>query len=378
MSKRANGEGTVRRRSDGRYEARLSYIDPVTELRKRVSVYGDTDRACRSELKKVAERLEAGLPARDATMTVADWCKTWRATSLEASDRKAKTKELYAGLCRKHIEGSPIGSKRLDKVKPSDVEALVVQLRKSLSDSSVRQVYTVLRAALDTAVRDGLLARNPVAKVPRPKVTKTEARHMSMTEVRAVLGQAKSSRYYPAVLLMASTGLRRGEVAGLMWSDVDLGKGEIVVRHTLGRVGGELVSTTPKTERSRRRVPLVPAVVDELSALRVRQRAERLAAGDQWTDSGMVFTTEFGTAVDPRNLLRVVQVAAKAAGITDVGAHTLRHSAAVAMLEGGTHIKAVADILGHSSVAITGDIYGHTSDESARKAIDGLGSALGA
>lgn len=378
MAKRANGEGNIYQRPNGTWEGRLSYVDPVTDTRKRVSVYASTSKECRAKLRAVNKRIADGQPARDAAMTVADWCQTWRTTALEASDRRATTKALYAGLARKHLEAGVIGSKRLDRLKPSDVEALVVKLRADeLSESTVRQVYTVLRGALDIAVRDGLLASNPVTKVRRPKVTRTEAHHLSTGEVRRLLEAARVSRYYIGVLLMATTGMRRGEVAALAWSDVDLGKNELIVRHTLNRVGGRLVLNQPKTARSRRRVPLLPSVAAELKAHRTRQKAERLAAGDQWTDTGLVLATELGTMVDPRNLLRVVEVAAKTAGIENVRAHTLRHSAAVALLESGVHIKAVADILGHSSVAITGDIYGHTSDDSARAAIAALGTALG-
>lgn len=365
-------------RPTGRWEGRISFVDPITDRRRSVSVYADSAKEARAELKKVVQRIEEGQPPKDAAVTVADWMARWRTTALEASDRKPTTKALYGGLSRTHLEVGEIGAKRLDKLRPSDVEALVVNLRKAeLSESTVRQVYTVLRAGLEIAVRDGLLGTNPVSKVRRPKVTRTEARHLSLPEVQNLLLHAKDSRYYVAVLLMALSGLRRGEVAGLAWSDVDLAKAELTVRHTLSRVGGALVLSEPKTTRSRRRVPLPSVVVAALVAHKVRQDEERKEAANVWTETGMVFTTAAGTMVDPRNLLRVVEVAAKAAGIEDVGAHTLRHSAAVGLLEGGTHIKAVADILGHSSVAITGDIYGHTSDDAARAAIDGLGVALG-
>jgi site-specific recombinase XerD len=124
-------------------------------------------------------------------------------------------------------------------------------------------------------------------------------------------------------------------------------------------------------------VPIPPAVVAMLRRQRTEQLAERLRAGDQWQDSGLIFTTECGAPVDPRNLLRVVEVAAETAGIDGVGVHTLRHSVAVGWLESGVHIKAVADLLGHSSISITGDIYGHTTDTAARSAVDGWSSALG-
>jgi len=110
---------------------------------------------------------------------------------------------------------------------------------------------------------------------------------------------------------------------------------------------------------------------------RVEQKAERLRMGDQWRDSGLVFTTEFGAAVDPRNLLRVVEAAADTAGVDGVGVHTLRHSVAVGWLESGVPIKAVADLLGHSSISVTGDIYGHTTDNAARGAVDRWSGALG-
>jgi hypothetical protein len=124
-------------------------------------------------------------------------------------------------------------------------------------------------------------------------------------------------------------------------------------------------------------VPLSPAVLAMLRRHRTEQKAERLRGGNQWTDSGLVFTTELGSPVDPRNLLRVIEAAAKTAGVEGVGIHTLRHSAAVRWLERGVHIKAVADLLGHSSIAITGDVYGHTSDDTARTAVDGLSADLG-
>ena len=106
-------------------------------------------------------------------------------------------------------------------------------------------------------------------------------------------------------------------------------------------------------------------------------RKSGLRAGNQWQDTGLVFTTELGTPVEPRNVLRTIELAAHKAGIVDVGVHTLRHSAAVAWLESGTHIKAVADLLGHSSIAITGDVYGHTSDDAARAAVESLSTSLG-
>lgn len=391
MSKNANGEGSVYKRTrDGKvigYAGALSYPDE-TGRTKRHTVYGRTRAEVRDKLKAARDRLDAGAPVKDASRTVGEWMRQWRETTLAVSDRKESTRDLYANLSRRHLEAGAISTTRLDRLKPSDVEALVLAKRaetkvrdgetvRALSDSTIRQVYTVLRAGLDGAVRDGLLAANPCAKVKRPGVARQEAKHLPSGDVQKVLEAAKASRYFPALVLIASTGLRKGEALGLSWERVDLEAGSLVVRATLGRIGNRLVISEPKTERSRRTVPLSSAVVGLLRKHKVTQAEERLRAGDQWLDSGLVFTTEFGGPVDPRNLLRVLEVAATQAGVEKVGVHTLRHSAATAWLEAGVHIKAVADLLGHSSVAITGDIYGHASDDTARSAVAGLSEALG-
>lgn len=172
---------------------------------------------------------------------------------------------------------------------------------RALSDSTIRQTYTVLRAGLDGAVRDGLLARNPAAAVKRPGVARREAKHASAVDVTKLLLCAEGLRYRNVLVLIAATGLRRGEALALHWSDVDLEGGSLAVRGTLGRVGGKLVTSEPKTDRSRRTVPIAPPLVAMLRTHRANQAAERLAAGDQWTDSDLVFASEFGTPADPRN-----------------------------------------------------------------------------
>jgi integrase len=180
MSKNANGEGSVWKRTrDGkvvRYEGAITYTGDDGKT-KRHTVYGRTRADVRDKLKQARERLDSGAPVRDATRTVGDWLAHWRATSLAVSDRSLSTRTLYASLCRKHLEPAPFGAITLDRPRPSDVEALVLAMRaKELSDSTVRQIYTVLRAGLDGAVRDGLIARNPAALVKRPGIQRREAK----------------------------------------------------------------------------------------------------------------------------------------------------------------------------------------------------------
>jgi integrase len=342
-------------------------------------VYGKTRKAARDKLKAMQARLDVGLAAVDARARLDEYAAAWITSTLEASDRKHSTKTLYAGLARTHIIGSRLGSMTLDRIKPGHVEAWVVQVRdKGRAPSTVRQVYTILRAILDTAVRDGLLARNPVAAVKRPKVTATEAAFLTPAQVRALLAAAQGSRYAPLFALLVNTGLRRGEALALHWKDVDLETGLLKVRGTLARVDGELVVTDTKTEKSRRAVPLSPAAVGILREVRQRQREERLRAGSKWVRTPYVFTTEFGEPCDPRNALRALKTAAATASLPGVGLHTLRHSAASVMLTNGVPLKVVSDVLGHASIAITGDVYGHVSPEVSRGALDVLSAGLDA
>jgi integrase len=358
-------------------------------------VYAATQKGALAELDKVQDRITEGQPPRDASCTVGDWLAHWRATTLVASDRKESTKELYANLSRKHLEPEPFGAMRLDRLRPSHIEGLILVMRtktkpgkrvdegtepepvRALSDSTIRQMYTILRAGLDGAVRDGLLARNPAAAVRRPGIEQGEAKYLPSDDVSKLLRAAEGSRYYPVLALIASTGLRRGEALGLSWDKLDLDAGLLRVTATLSRFGGVLVCAEPKSARAWRTVPLTPGMVALLRRHKAAQAAEQLRAANQWENSlGLVFTTELGTPVDPRNILRTVEAAARKADVEGVGVHTLRHSAAVAWLESGTHIKAVADLLGHSSIAITGDVYGHTSDDAARTAVLALGARL--
>src|SRR6516165_4220453 len=268
--RRANGEGVLRQRADGKWEARLTHIDPDTGRRQTLSFYATTAKEAADKRKKAQERLDAGAPPKDATRTVADWLAHWRTTTLAASDRKQSTRDLYATLCRTHLEPEPFGATRLDRLRPSDIEALILWLRRrSLSDSTVRSIYTVLRSALDGAVRDQLMARNPAASVRRPGVQRREARYLTGADVVAVLKEAETSRYYPPLALIASTGLRRGEVLGLTWERVDLEAGTLRVVATLNRVGNRLVLSEPKTDRARRNVPISPEMVAMLKKHRI-------------------------------------------------------------------------------------------------------------
>lgn len=223
MSKRGQGEGSLRQRPDGKWEARLSHVDPDTGKRKWWSCYAATAEAAREELDQARKRLKAQLPMKDSSRRLADWIEHWSDTALEASDRSESTKELYRNLSRKHLCENAIGDIPLDKLRKSHIDGLIVSLKKKgKADSTVRSIYTVLRAVLDDAKLDALIAENPTHMVPRPRVARHEARHLPPDQVAAVLRAAKDSRHHPVLVLIAGTGLRRGEAVGVKWSAVNL------------------------------------------------------------------------------------------------------------------------------------------------------------
>jgi integrase len=266
---------------------------------------------------------------------------------------------------------------RLGKVRKSDVDAWLAGLkRKGLAPSTRRTAYVVLSAVFADAVADDRLARNVVLLAERPRVPRQEAAYLSVDQVRQLLEGADSSRYRPLFEILVRTGLRRGEGLALRWVDVDEKQCRLHVRGTLSRVDGELVVTAPKGGRPRT-LRLSPAVAGILAARRAEQRREKLRAGSKWVSTGYVYTTELGEPCDPRNALRALKAAAEKAGLEGIGVHTLRHSAAAAMIEGGDHLKVISEQLGHSSTAITGDVYGHVSPGLAEDAADRLGDVFG-
>jgi integrase len=367
-----------KRRSDGRYESSVRYEKP-DGTRGRRTVYADTQAELERRLTEVRARVQSGAPVRDSSATLKEWLEEWRSTSLRASDLARSTKNLYARLTINWVEPS-IGSIRLDRLKPSDITRMLLGMEDAgKAGSTRRSAYAALRGALADAVRNGLMTDNPAERVKRPRADQTEARSLDPEEVSRLLKGAEGLRYITALKIILGTGLRRGEALALRWEDVDLERGVARVKGTLVRQDdGPLEVVKPKTSRSRRVVSLSPAMVTLLKAHRARQLEERSKAANLWHNTGYVFATEFGQPVDPRNLRRAVQIAARKAELgKGIHVHALRHTFATTALLGGEPLHAVSRGLGHSSVTITGDIYGHLTDDASRSIAETVSVALG-
>ncbi|MEE8507034.1 MAG: site-specific integrase [Kiloniellales bacterium] len=173
-------------------------------------------------------------------------------------------------------------------------------------------------------------------------------------------------------------GLRKGEVLGLKWTDVDLDKRTLTVRASLQRIGGALVLVEPKSRQSRRTVALPQTVIDAVRLHRARQLQERLLAGSRWQDHGLVFSTTIGTPMDTRNLTRHFRKALRNAGLPLQRFHDLRHSCASLLLAQGVHPRVVMEILGHSQISLTMNTYSHVIDKLQHDAAAQIDAVLGA
>jgi integrase len=284
-----------------------------------------------------------------------------------------------------------IGGLRLAQITPAHLNTLYSELLDSgrrdgtggLAPRTVRYTHTVLRKALGDAVRWGKLARNPADLADPPKPARTKFSTWSANDVAVFLAHVRADRLFAAYLVAATTGLRRGEILGLRWIDVDLDGGRLSVRQSLvtaGRYGNVQISE-PKTARSTRQVTLDPGTVAKLRAHRAHQLKQRMAAGDLWIDSGLVFVREDGSPMHPQSLSGAFTRHARDAGLSPIRFHDLRHTYATLALQGGVHPKVVSERLGHSSIAITLDTYSHVTPSLQAEAADvvaGLITAAGA
>ena len=374
-SRRGHGEGTVYQRPDGRWTAQID-LGWVGGRRRRKTVYANSERDVLAKRDQIRNQLVRGVNFTDVPRTVEDWLNEWLQTVKSGDGTSASTLERYDQVVRVHIIPT-IGRIKLTALTPRDVQLMVSQLRKTAAPASVIKIHGVLRNALGDAERMDLIPRNVARAVRSATLTRTERRALTPTEAAKLLAQLEGNRLEGVFVLALATGLRRGEVLGLRWQDTDLDAKSLFVRQTLQRVGGELRFVPPKTHRSTRTVPLSKLAVSVLSAQRVRQAEDRLLVGPAWEDHGLVFATQLGTPLEPRNVNRRFSTARSAAGLEWVRLHDLRHAFATFLLDQGEELRTVMDLLGHSTIRLTADTYGHVLPSRARSAVDAIDRVLG-
>jgi integrase len=222
-----------------------------------------------------------------------------------------------------------------------------------------------------------MVGRNVAALVDPPKLTAQEIQPLTPEEVRGLLAGIRGDRHEALYITAIATGLRQGESLGLKWSDVDLDRGEIVVRHALQRIDGRPTLVEPKTHRSRRTVGLPTLATEALRAQRVRQLEERLKAGVFWNEEDYVFATQTGLPLHPSNVTHGFQKTLGRLGLRRQRLHDLRHCCASLMLSQGLTLKDVMETLGHSQISLTANTYAHLYPERRREVADRMDAVLG-
>lgn len=377
-------KGSIRKKGNGRWYVATHHRDHTTGkwAQKAHGGYG-TKREAEAVLREVLTRMDRGSFIEPSHMTLGaymtdEWLPSKR-------DLRPSTRSSYESILANHI-GPRIGAVPIQKVTPGTLRTFYAELAAGgrrdgsgggLSDRTVRYIHMILKQALAAAVDDRLLTTNPAAskRVTPPSPKKAEMVTWTAAEVHRFLTTTAKHRLHAAFVLAATTGMRRGEVLGLRWQDVNLDERQVVIRQALTTVHYEIHIGPPKTENSRRTLSIPAETVDALRAHRKRQAEERLAFGPGYVDSGLVFTAEDGAPTHPDSFAHVFMRLRDKAKVRPIRFHGVRHTYATLALEAGVPPKIVSTRLGHSSVAFTLDVYTHAvpaMDADAADAVAGL------
>ena len=358
--------------------------DPATG-KKRYRQRGGfpTKRACEDALREIVGRVSAGDYADWGGTTFDEYAQRWLAAVTPTV--RPTTAASYRSMLTVHVV-PVLGATKLNKISGLDLSTLYGDLLLSgyrkgktprgLSPTTVRYLHRILTHAFEDAVRWGLLLRNPVRQVDPPRKADVEIATWSAAEVRSFLESVSSDRLAAMWVLLCTTGMRRGEVLGLRWDDIDLDNGRIAVRRALVEIAGsEVHLSEPKTSRGRRSVSLDTRTIDALAQHRRRHAEEHLARGLGGRPE-VVFTSADGALIQPQYVTRSFRSLTRKAGLRAIRLHDLRHTSATLALSAGIHPKIVSERLGHSTVQLTLDRYSHVVDGLQDVAAQQLGDTI--
>jgi integrase len=350
--RRGNNEGCIYKRKDGSWCAQVSLSG------RRITMYGKTQRECHVWIKQILNKIENGMTFDATQLTLEHFMHSWL-TGKDLSIRP-NTARNYRRYSEQHIL-PVIGQMRLQNILPAHIRQLYLRMQaEGKGARTIQLVHSTLHCALKQAVKERLIGYNPMDAVERPKVETQEFHIFTEEQARTFLAAAKGHPYEALFYLALTTGLRKGELLGLMWSDVDWQKGFLKVERQLQQAnwrGAELVPT--KTKSGRRHIKLGKGALAALEAHRQRQETQKTLAGNDWKENGMIFTTSIGTFIDQTKVSREFKHILRKANLPDIRFHDLRHTSLSILLDIGTPVNTVQRRAGHSKASVTTDIYGH-------------------
>ena len=375
--KGANGAGSIRKITTTRNGKEYTYwqgrytegYDACTGKQIQRSITGKTQKAVAQKPRQITAEIDAKTYVAPCKLSISEWMSIWAQDYLVGV--KASTAYLYRRTIELYIDPH-LGHIRLDALNAHAVQHFYNELAKPskpdaapLSAKSIKNIHGVLHKALQQAVLLNYIRYNPTTACVLPKIVKKEIHPLTDQQTAQLLNLLKGSKYEIPLTVDLFTGLREGELLGLIWDCVDFEKGTILVNKQLRRSqrkGGTYYFSPPKNNKSRTITP-APYVMKLLQAQKVQQARQRLMAGPAWEDSGLVFTNEFGRYISYRAIFDSFKRIVKRIGLSDARIHDLRHTYAVNCIRAGDDIKTVQSNLGHATAAFTLDVYGHFTDD---------------
>ena len=358
-------KGSIRQRSKGSWEICLDAgRDPATgkRLRHFESVKG-TKKDAQKRLHELLLSVDQGSFIKPKRITLGEWLDDWLSGYVK-TNCSSRTLDGYQSIVRRHLIPN-LGMIPLAQVQPQHIQRCYGALLETgvsgqgLSARTVLHIHRVLSEALNCAIRQGVLIRNPAQFVDPPRARKLKMNTLTPEEVARLFNIAKDTSYYPIIYTAVKTGLRQAELLGLRWRDLDLDLASLSVTQVLYKRKGICQFKEPKSRHSRRRLDLTPSLALFLRKYRTGRQAERLLLGKPLSEDDLVFGNINGNPMDPGTLTHNFARIARRAGLAGTRFHDLRHTFASLMLLAGIHPKIVSEALGHSSVAFTLDTYSH-------------------
>ena len=376
--RRANGEGNIRKRSDGRWEGRYTAgRDPETGKTVYKNVLGKTQTEVKAKLKQAIQENAEVDTLKAAQYTVGQWMDVWFENYAKIKVRPT-SHQTYRGYIDNHINPN-IGKMPLSKLTTLELQKLYKKLLskgrvdrieakgqpKGLSPKTVRNIHQVISSAMDFAKAQKLIAVNPTDGCALPKLEHREMKTLPVEQLASFLREAKESGVFEMYYIELATGLRRGELLGLKWEDLNLEQCTLRVQRQVSRINGEVVEAPLKTKNSYRTISLGTDAVGIL-------KEQRKKCGS----SEYVFPSPTGGPISPDSVIQMLHRVLKRAGLPKVRFHDLRHTFATVALQNGVDIKTVSGMLGHYSAGFTLDTYAHVTTQAQREAAKTVGSVL--
>lgn len=357
-SRRAHNEGSVFQRKDGRW-----VVQVYTEENKYKQVYVKSQKEGVKKLKELQQQIAQGTLPTGPDQTLEQYLGTWL-EEVHKPKIKVSTYVKYRKIIYSYIIPG-LGSTKLQKLTPQQVNSFYRKKEKDgLKPKTINDIHGVLHKAIDDALKWQYVSRNVCDAVSPPRVGKSEQTTLTVDQVNTLLEAISGHRLEALITLALLTGMRRGELLALRWTDIDLEKRTVTVRRTVDYIPKHgFVENEPKTEASGRIVVLALPAIEALKKQRLQQLELKLKCGHSWEDRDLVFTDLHGGYFNPRYLEKTFKQIIVSAGLPGIRFHDMRHTCATLLLSMKVDMKVIQEILGHSTIAMTAGIYAHVSYE---------------